>query len=167
MDCISTRLPYRQTGAFSKIALDYIDQDARLKPFIANPPTLRGFEKAIEQRKTFSTNRDILVTALKKQYAAHNPHEAVSRNIDALASSNSFTITTAHQNNLFTGPLYFIYKILHVIRLSEYLTSSMPSYKFIPVFYMGTEDADLDELNHIYLDKEKLVWQTRQTGAVG
>jgi len=24
MDCKSTRIPYRQTGAFSKIALDYI-----------------------------------------------------------------------------------------------------------------------------------------------
>jgi len=32
---------------------------------------------------------------------------------------------------------------------------------------MGSEDADLEELGKIYLDQEKLVWDTKQTGAVG
>ena len=32
---------------------------------------------------------------------------------------------------------------------------------------MGSEDADLDELGHIYLNGEKLEWETKQTGAVG
>jgi hypothetical protein len=68
MNCTSTRLPYRQTGAFSKIALDYIDQAAALKPFFAHPPSLQGIQKAIDARKEFSTNREILVQELKKQY---------------------------------------------------------------------------------------------------
>ena len=58
MEFISSRLPYRQTGAFSKIALDYIDQAAALKPFFEHPPTLLGIQKAIEGRKQFFTNRN-------------------------------------------------------------------------------------------------------------
>lgn len=167
MDCTSTRLPYRQTGAFSKIALDYIDQSAALQPFITHPPTLQGIKKAIEARKHFATNRDVLVQELKKQYEGVGTSDKVKHNIEALLSADSFTITTAHQNNIFTGPLYFIYKIVHAIKLADHLKATIPEQEFIPVFYIGSEDADFDELNHIWLGGEKLVWETKQTGAVG
>jgi len=167
MDCTSTRLPYRQTGVFSKIALDYIDSSAALKPFVANSPSLQGITKAIEERKHFAVNRKVLVEELNKQYAAIATSDVVKSNIELLLSENTFTITTAHQNNIFTGPLYFIYKILHAIKLAEHLTASLPGKNFVPVFYVGSEDADLDELNHIWLNGEKLVWNTKQTGAVG
>lgn len=167
MKCISTRLPYRQTGAFSKIILDYIDQADALKPFYVLPPTLQGLQKAIQNRKQFATNREVLVRELKQQYEGVVISEKVKANIELLSSADTFTITTAHQNNIFTGPLYFIYKILHAIKLADSLKTSLPAYNFVPIFYIGSEDADLDELNHIYLGGEKLVWQTQQTGAVG
>ena len=167
MDFTSTRLSYWQTGIFSRIALDYIDQAETLMPFIAHPPTIHGIQEAIEVRKKFPTNRDVLVSELKKQYAVTEVSVAVQENIEALLSSDTFTITTAHQNNIFTGPLYFIYKILHTIKLADHLNKSLPQYKFVPVYYMGSEDADLEELNHINLDGEKLVWNTKQAGAVG
>ncbi len=167
MNCTSTRLPYRQTGAFSKIALDYIDQAAALKPFFASPPTIQGLQKAIETRKQFPTNRPVLVQELKKQYEGVATSEQVKRNIEALLSAETFTITTAHQNNIFTGPLYFIYKIIHVIKLADQLKTALPGQHFVPVFYIGSEDADLDELNHIWVGGQKLVWETKQTGAVG
>ena len=167
MDCISTRIPYRQTGNFSKTAVDYIDQDAALKEFFTYPTTIQGIKKAIEDRKQFTYDRSVLVQELKKQYAAVNASEKTKNNIEALASENTFTFTTAHQNNIFTGPLYFIYKILHTIKLAAYCKSNLPGHNFIPVFYIGTEDADIDELNNIHLGSEKLTWNTKQTGAVG
>jgi len=167
MNCNATRLPYRQTNAFSKIALDYIDQAAALKPFFTHAPTLQGIQKAIEARKQFTTDRKVLVRELKKQYEGVETSDNVKKNIEALLSNDTFTITTAHQNNIFTGPLYFIYKIVHAIKLADHLKTSLPEQDFVPVFYIGTEDADLDELNHIYLGGEKLVWETKQTGAVG
>lgn len=167
MDSTSTRLPYRQTGAFSKIALDYIDQAAGLKPFFAHPPSLQGIQKAIETRKKIVTNRQVLVQELKKQYTGIETNDKVKKNIESLLSADTFTITTAHQNNIFTGPLYFIYKIIHAIKLADHLKTSLPKLNFVPVFYIGTEDADLEELNHIYLGGEKLIWKTKQTGAVG
>lgn len=167
MDCTAKRLPYRQTGYFTKTVLDYIDQSTDIKPFCAYAPSLAGIQKAIEARKKATTNREILVAHLKKQYASITPSKQVEQQIEYLLSPNTFTITTAHQNNIFTGPLYFIYKILHTVRLSAWLKESLPACNFVPVFYMGSEDADLDELNHIYLGGEKLLWNTKQTGAVG
>lgn len=167
MDCNSTRIPYRQTGCFSKTVVNYIDQDPSLKEFFKYPPTLQGVKKAIGDRKQFQYNREVLVQELRKQYASVELSENTKNNIEALASENTYTFTTAHQNNIFTGPLYFIYKILHTIKLAEYCGANLPEYKFVPVFYIGSEDADLDELNHIYVGGQKLVWNTKQTGAVG
>jgi bacillithiol biosynthesis cysteine-adding enzyme BshC len=167
MNCSSKRLPYRQTGAFSKIVLDYIDQDQSLKPFFSQTPSLQGIQAAIEARKKFATGRDLLVKELNKQYERIESVDAVNKNISSLISESTFTITTAHQNNIFTGPLFFIYKILHTILLATHCKNSFPQYNFVPVYYMGSEDADLEELNHIYIGGEKLVWNTKQTGAVG
>lgn len=167
MDCISTRLPYRQTGVFSNIVLDYIDQSPKLKPFFAHPPSLQGIQKAIDIRKRISTQRDVLVKGLKKQYESVKTDQAVQKNIEALLSENTFTVTTAHQPNIFTGPLYCIYKNFHAIKLAEHLKTIFPKYNFVPVFYMGSEDADLDELGHTYVDGQKIKWDTKQTGAVG
>jgi uncharacterized protein YllA (UPF0747 family) len=167
MEFISTRLPYRQTGAFTRIALDYIDHADTLKPFFNHPPTIQGIRRAVDERQSFPTDRTKLVRHLKEQYSTVDAVDAVNRNIDSLLSNDTFTITTAHQNNIFSGPLFFIYKILHTIRLAVYLEECMPGNHFVPVFYMGTEDADLAELNHINLQGEKYIWETDQAGAVG
>jgi bacillithiol biosynthesis cysteine-adding enzyme BshC len=167
MDYIATRIPYRQTNAFSNIILDYLDHSPKLKPFYAQEASLKGIKNAIDQRKKFPTNRIALVDALKNQYQKVSPNEKTCLQIESLQNENTFAITTAHQNNIFTGPLYFIYKIIHAIRLSDFLNESFPNNHFVPVFYMGSEDADLDELNHVWLGGEKLVWDTKQKGAVG
>ena len=165
MDCIATRIPYRQTNYFSKIILDYLDHAEALKSFYSLPASLQGIQKAIQNRAGFA-NRALLVQELKKQYA-NSATSRVSENIQALLSENTFTITTAHQPNIFTGPLFFIYKILHAIKLAEHCKASLPQYNFVPVYYMGSEDADLEELGHIFLGGQKIEWKTKQTGAVG
>ena len=167
MDCSSTRLLYRQTNSFSKTVLDYLDNKEGLKPFYTHSPTVQGIQKAINARKNFATNRELLVQELKKQYNGVEASDKVKANIALLLSKDTFTITIAHQNNIFTGPLYFIYKIIHAIKLANHLKASLPDYNFVPVYYIGSEDADLDELNHIHLGGEKLTWNTKQTGAVG
>jgi len=167
MDCISTRMPYRQTNAFTKLILDYLDGDKKLTPFFEHPPSLQGVRQAIEKRKKYPVDRNTLAEELNRWYQTVDPSAAVTTNIKLLGQQNTFTVTTAHQPNIFTGPLYSVYKILHVIRLAEHLNESLPQYKFVPVYYMGSEDADLDELGHVYINGEKYTWETKQTGAVG
>lgn len=105
MNCTAQRLTYQQTGVFSKIVLDYLDDSPQLRSFYSHRPDLEGIQKAIDHRKSFSTNRKVLVEQLRKQYGAVDVSEAVTKNIDLLLQENTFTITTAHQPNLFTGPL--------------------------------------------------------------
>ncbi|HWB91782.1 MAG TPA: bacillithiol biosynthesis cysteine-adding enzyme BshC [Puia sp.] len=167
MDWISTRLPYQQTGYYSRIITDYLEQADELSPFYKHPVSAEGLRRSIEARKAFPTDRGALVGALEEQYASVPAASRVQENIALLAKENTFTVTTAHQPAIFTGHLYFIYKILHIIRLAEWLKEQHPAQHFVPVFFMGSEDADLDELGHIYLGGEKLVWETKQTGAVG
>jgi bacillithiol biosynthesis cysteine-adding enzyme BshC len=164
---LSQYLPYSETGKFTKIVSDYINGVPDLKPFYSHPVNFEGIKSAISQRKKFNTNRELLVQQFKLQYQKSENSEAVKANVDSLLSENTFTICTAHQPNIFTGHLYFIYKILHVIKIASDLKIEFPEYDFVPVFFMGSEDADLDELNHVVIDGEKYVWETEQTGAVG
>jgi bacillithiol biosynthesis cysteine-adding enzyme BshC len=167
MDCTSTRLPYKKTGYFSSIITDYLDKSVNLQPFYQHPVSLEGIDKAIKARLLFKGNREVLVQHLEEQYKPVETSDAVKQNILSLQKETTFTITTAHQPALFTGTLYFVYKILHAVKLADQLNKQYPSYHFVPVYWMGSEDADLDELGKFYLGDEKIVWDTKQTGAVG
>ena len=167
MDYISMHVTYGQTGFYSKIILDYLTGEKQLKPFYQHPFSVKGIQAAIGDRKKYPTNRKLLVETFEKHYIAENPSDKQQSNIRLLNNANCFTITTAHQPNIFTGHLYFIYKILHTIKLCEKLKTEMPENDFVPVFYMGSEDADLEELGHIYINAVKHEWKTNQTGAVG
>ena len=167
MDRTFHYLAYQRTGYFTKIATDYLQQHEQLQPFYNYSVTLEGIKKSIAARKQFATKRNLLVDELRKQYENIFLSAKQEANLQALLSENTFTITTAHQPNIFTGPLYFIYKIIHVIKLADELNLQLPENKFVPVYYMGSEDADLDELGFIHLDGQKINWNTKQTGAVG
>ncbi|MFI5154672.1 MAG: bacillithiol biosynthesis cysteine-adding enzyme BshC [Chitinophagales bacterium] len=167
MNCNATRLPYQRTGFFSGIIEDYLNGSEKLADFRGPAPDLVGIKEAIFQRRKFNTKRNILVEELKKQYSGIRMAAEVRQNIDRLMEPNCFTITTAHQPALFTGSLYFIYKIIHTIKLARQLSESMTDCNFVPIFYMGSEDADLEELSKIYFDQQEVIWETNQTGAVG
>jgi bacillithiol biosynthesis cysteine-adding enzyme BshC len=161
------QVAYPLTGYFSNLVSDYLEANQKLTPFYTHTPDIDGVKAAIAARDSFNTPRIALVNALNKQYETVKATDLVTANIQSLANSKTYTVTTAHQPNLFTGPLYFIYKIAHTIALSRSLEKQVPGAKFVPVYYMGSEDADLDELGFVNIGGQKLVWQTKQTGAVG
>lgn len=161
------RISYQDTNAFSALAVDYISQNNFLATFQQHPPTIQGISEAIQERSLMQGNRKLLTEVLRHQYKGISSSEKVVANIEKLNAASTFTICTAHQPNIFTGYLYFVYKILHAIKVADELKVNFPGYEFVPVYYMGSEDNDLDELNRIYLNGEQLVWQTTQRGAVG
>lgn len=155
----ATPISYRATGLFSSLVNDYLEAQGTAQSYVEYNATLDGYKKAIEQRASFPTNRKVLVEVLQNQYTqlakdindanALNNKEAfklVNDNVSLLLKENTFTVTTAHQPNIFTGPLYFIYKIIHAIQLAAELKKQFPKNNFVPVYYMGSEDADLQEV---------------------
>lgn len=167
MQSSSTKLSYRQTGYFSSLVVDYLDAVPALQPFYEHKPSIEGLGNAIKNRMLFSTEREALVSHLNEQYQQVDTGDQVRKNITSLLDPNCFTICAAHQPALFTGSLYFVYKILHAVKLAQRLEKEYPGKKFVPMFWMGSEDADLEELGKFYLGTEKIVWETNQTGAVG
>lgn len=167
MQSVSTQIPYSNTGYFSTIILDYINGQQDLKPFYEHPVSVDGIKAAIASRKQFATNRSLLFKVMEAQYNSSSLSAKQQLHLQQLTQDNTFTICTAHQPNIFTGHLYFIYKILHAIKLADTLREKIPGVNFVPVYYMGSEDADLEELGQVTLDGVKYQWSTDQKGAVG
>lgn len=162
------RLPYADTGAFSSLVTQYLQGSSSLRSFYKFNTDKDGISAAIEARSASSINREVLVSTLREQYAQLPEESAVQNNIERLKETTTFTVCTAHQPNLCTGYLYFVYKILHAVKLANDLNKDFPKYHFVPVYYMGSEDADLDELGTFRYEDKKFVWDAAgQTGAVG
>lgn len=164
-DCIS----YQNSGYFSKLIQDYLDQKPELQSLYNHFPTLENFEKQIldKQANFDHANRIPLVETLKKQYQNIQVSNSTKENIELLALPNTFTITTGHQLNLFSGPLYFLYKIISTINLTTELKSKYPAHNFVPVYWMATEDHDFEEINYFNFKGKKFRWNKESTGPVG
>jgi len=168
-DCIS----YSKTNFFSPLILDYLEQKKDLEAFYHRFPNKENFkEQLAEKEKSFPVERrQVLVESLKKQYEGFSVSQATRRNIERLEGQHAFTITTGHQLNLFTGPLYFLYKIVSTINLSRELKKQYPEAAFIPVYWMASEDHDFEEINFFNLHGKKFQWNPppgdKTGGAVG
>jgi len=160
-------LPFRATNYFSSLICDYQEEHAELKPFYNRFPTLDNFSAQIEEKQFPETNRIVLVNTLQEQYSTLTTSEATSANIALLQKQNTFTITTGHQLNLFTGPLYFLYKIISTINLCEALSEKYPTQNFVPIYWMATEDHDFEEINYFNFKGDKVQWDRDFGGAVG
>ena len=156
-------LPLTSTGQFSPLFLDYISKKASLTPFYNRFPDVAAFAGQINEKLFDQANRQILVDALERQYT----NILTKPDISILLQSDTFTVTTGHQLNIFSGPLYIIYKLITTINLARQLKKAYPSYNFVPVYWMATEDHDFAEINHFSLLGKNYAWQTEQRGAVG
>ncbi|MBM1107927.1 bacillithiol biosynthesis cysteine-adding enzyme BshC [Aurantibacter crassamenti] len=167
VDCIN----YKQTGYFSKLICDYLNEDEAVKPFYTNFPTLKNFEAQIEekQRSFPDANRNILYDSLINQYVDVSISKKTKEHLIQLKEPITFTVVTGHQLNLFTGPLYFLYKIISTINLTKTLKKEYPKYNFVPVYWMATEDHDFEEINYFNFKGKKLHWnpEGHVGGAVG
>lgn len=163
------KLEFSDTHSFSTFFLDYIQKKDSLKPFYSQFPEIKNFKTQISEKgKSFPDfTRKILSGVLQKQYAGLDIPESVKNNLVSLQDKKTFTVTTGHQLNIFTGPLYFIYKIVTVINSCKELKKQYPEYNFVPVYWMASEDHDYDEIKYFRLYGKKYTWQTDQTGAVG
>ncbi|WP_396169035.1 bacillithiol biosynthesis cysteine-adding enzyme BshC [Flavobacterium sp.] len=181
-DCIS----YQNSGYFSSLINDYLDQKDNLQSLYNRFPSVENFDAQIAEKKinfngngngnfndningNFNVNekRKVLVSVLDKQYDKINTSSSTLNNIKLLNNSNTFTITTGHQLNLFTGPLYFLYKIISTINLTKELKVKYPENNFVPIYWMATEDHDFDEINYFNFKGRKFRWNKESTGPVG
>lgn len=164
-------IPFRQTQYFSRLICDYLDQEPFLKSFYHRFPSLENAEEQMKEKAAQYSDRHraTLHQVLLNQYSSLNlaGDHPVSRNIDHLQKTETFTVVTGHQLNILTGPLYFIYKISSTIALCRQLKERYPAQNFVPVFWMASEDHDFEEISFVDLYGGRIQWTHDWKGAVG
>lgn len=165
VECLS----YRKTGYFTKLITDYLDENKMLRPFCNHFPGIEAFKDQLEEKKASysAEHRRVLCEVLNSQYEGIKQSEATANHLQYLQDQKTFTVVTGHQLNLFTGPIYFLYKIISTINLCKELAVSYPEFKFVPVYWMATEDHDFEEINYFNFRGQKINWNKDSTGAVG
>lgn len=154
-------------ASLSALVRDFLSEKENLKPLVLGFQNIKTIEKAISQREDFDlAKRQLLVDVLLRQNKTFLD-ETLNKNLNSLLDASTFTVTTGHQLCLATGPMYSIYKIASTIALSRDLKEKFPEKNFIPVFWLASEDHDVEEINHFYLFNRKIEWQTDQSGPVG
>jgi bacillithiol synthase len=161
------KISYKDTGRFSQMILDYLNQNKDLGEYISHFPNEENFIHQINSKSANNIDRSLLYNVIKAQNNNISLSEISDKNIELLKYKNTFTVTTGHQLCLFTGPLYFIYKIASTINLVDRLRTKYLQYNFVPIFWLASEDHDFKEINSINLFNQKIDWDSDQSGAVG
>lgn len=117
--------------------------------------SLQNIERQVnEKEKHYPTeSREVLHDVLTSQMQTAEISEQQAHNLDLIRNSTTFTVVTGHQLNLFSGPAFFIYKILQTIKTADFLNENLPGKRFVPVFWMATEDHDFEEINHFRTER--------------
>ena len=162
-------IPFKETGYFSEFITDYLAQKPELRCLYHRFPIATNFPAQVKEKQASysAENRNTLFEAITQQYRRLAVSRKTYHNIERLQQDNTFTITTGHQLSLFTGPLYFIYKIVTTILTCDQLQKLYPEYNFVPIYWMATEDHDFEEINHFSFQGQKISWHSDQKGMVG
>lgn len=158
-------IPYRATGRFTSLVTDYLDAAPGLRDCYRWSADADGLHAAGQARQFAPDARQVLCQALERQYAGMAMQPEVKASLDQLRRPDTLTVTTGHQLCLFTGPLYVPFKILNVVRLARQL--STPQRAVVPVFWMATEDHDRPEIDHAWINGQRVHWPGQAAGAVG
>ena len=160
------RIPHTSTQRLTDLASRVVSADPALagcyRPF-ANRPDAAHVQQ--QQKRFTAQQRQTLKEVLTAQY--HQIKDAPTTQIDSLLLPKSFTITTGHQMNLFTGPLYFLYKIIDVIKIANQWNALQDGNTYVPVYWMASEDHDFEEINHFSFNGQSIHWSSEQQRPVG
>jgi bacillithiol biosynthesis cysteine-adding enzyme BshC len=160
-------LSFQETGFFSKLVVDYVNHQEALLPFARYRHQIGSVSDVIIEHYPLFIGRDTLAEVISNQYEGIELTELTSDNIQSLRNDHTFCVVTAHQLCLLGGPLYFVIKIANTLTLCRELNQLYPDHHFVPVYWMGSEDHDFEEINHIRLFGKQLSWDDKQGGAVG
>ena len=156
------KISFKETGNFSKKFLDFINGES--ESYFPSEKNILSVQKNLN----FSLeDRALLYDDLKSQYKGIEVLESVNKNLELLKYENTYTITTGHQLNIFTGPMYVIYKIVSAIKLAADLSKKYPENNFIPVYWMASEDHDFEEIQSFHIRGKTYKWDIESRGPVG
>ncbi len=160
-------IPFLEIESIPQLIKDFLEQKiSGFERYLFTEENIA--QQFIDKQKSFDDiHRSTLVETLTNQLSTLDLSEEQKTNLDLLSQKNTFTVTTGHQLNLFTGPVFFIYKILQTIKLAKFLNEKFPDYNVVPVFWMATEDHDFEEISYFKTERNFYEFHGEAGGAVG
>ena len=168
MDCRA--LPFRQLPHQSKLFIQFLDNFPSVKQFYGHPPTIEAVKKTARSLDYPRERRAEVAEILREQNAGLGAGEATRENLERLAKG-AVAVVSGQQVGLFGGPAYAIYKAVSAIQIAQELTRA--GIDAVPVFWMATEDHDLDEVristwfHERKADAIRASWEWRRGAAGG
>lgn len=162
-----TAIPFSEIDSIPRLIKDFLS--GKISAFEDELFDIKNFRKKLDYiKENYSAEtRKILAEALSSQMRDLELSAKQKENLQKLSDQDTFTVVTGHQLNLFTGPAFFIYKIMQTIKTAEYLSKTIPEIKVVPVFWMASEDHDFEEINHFKTRDGYYEIKAEQGGAVG
>jgi len=77
-------------------------------------------------------------------------------NIESLKDDDAYVVIGGQQPGLLTGPIFIIYKILTVLKLSSFLEEEL-KVKVVPCFWNASDDSNLEHVNRLSIINNDLV----------
>ena len=145
------------------IVFGLMNNNKKLKSFISDFPSFNNIISHSEKKKKeFSkVKRKRLVDEIKEQYKGVKISKELNNNINSLLDDQTFSVTSGHQLSLFSGPIYFIYKIISTIKIVSELNKKSKKQKFVPIFWLASEDHDFDEIAQVNISGKLLKWEKK------
>jgi bacillithiol synthase len=141
----ATCIPYTQVPHSSALLTDYLYHFDRVSQFFDGSPfDSRSYQSVAHQMREFAFARGEIAEILARQNRAFGCSEPTLANIQRLSESGTFAIVTGQQVGLFSGPAFTLYKALTTVRLAQSLSDQ--GLPCVPVFWLATEDHDLEEV---------------------
>ncbi|MGR3854986.1 bacillithiol biosynthesis cysteine-adding enzyme BshC [Chryseobacterium indologenes] len=161
------KISFNDIESIPQLVKDFLHQ--KIEGFENNTFSLEHFRQQIHLKKDSfaSEKRNILADVFESQLASLTLSSKQKENLDRIKQPNTFTITTGHQLNLFSGPVFFVYKILQTIKTCTYLKENFPDFNFVPVYWMASEDHDFAEINHFKTENNYYETNGKSGGPVG
>ena len=129
----------------SKLIHDYVENFSRLQNFYQHKPELHSAETYARQLNFPADRRREVAAILRADNLSFGSGPETESNLRRL-ENGAVAVVSGQQVGLFGGPAYAFYKALTAIESAREL--SLSGIEAVPIFWMATEDHDIDEIRH-------------------
>jgi bacillithiol synthase len=137
-------LPFSSIPHTTRLFDDYLHHFDRVKQFYARPPLSQDWwADEIKKINYPAERRQAVAAILERQNREFGAGEKTLANIERLRQGAA-AVVTGQQVGLFGGPTFCILKALTAVLMAEKAGA-------VPMFWLATEDHDLDEINTVNL----------------
>lgn len=142
-------VPYAAGGFGGKLLANWVENFEAVRSFFRRDPrNAADWAALFKELAAHEYPRHALAETLVRATEASGAPQAAKDNASAFLKPNTFAVITGQQAGLFGGPLYNLGKALTAIKLARELERRHPEHRFVPVFWVASDDHDLDEIDH-------------------